>query len=594
MTESIATPDALEHGPPGTPNGRTNGRTHLLTIALEDYYHNFGRVIERSHWHLFEWRVERSTLRTLDLLDEFGIRATFFTLGWVASALPEVVREVARRGHEIASKGYHQRNLRELSPAEFRDDLRRAREALECASGQQVVGYRAPGWMKPSDLWALEVLAAEGYVYDSSVKPFLTAYRGEPHRHVAHADQVGGRTLWSFPISTVRLGGLSVPIGAGNYFRQLPDALVRRVVARWERGHDAPFTMYFHTWELDPDQPQITAAPPLARLRFYRNLDRVPGLLRYYFAHYNFMGVRDYLGLPAAGAESRPADAMHADATHADGSVRVAVRPPIRAARRPAAARVTVVVPCFNEEHALPYLSKTLESVAAAIGAEYAFEFVFVDDCSTDATWSVLQRLFGEKGNCRLLRHPRNRGAAIAILTGLRAARTPVVASIDCDCTYDPHELGRMLPLLTEGVDLVTASPYHPRGAVRNVPAWRLALSKSASALYRVLLPQKLATYTSCFRVYRRSAVLGVELERGGYLGIAEMIGKLELSGSRIVEYPTTLNQRVLGYSKMKVGRTVLGHLSLMVHLARLRWGPAREAPHTRGRGGSEPAERRA
>jgi dolichol-phosphate mannosyltransferase len=139
-----------------------------------------------------------------------------------------------------------------------------------------------------------------------------------------------------------------------------------------------------------------------------------------------------------------------------------------------------------------------------------------------------------------------------------------------------------MLPLLTDGVDLVTGSPYHAQGSVRNVPSWRLALSKSASALYRVLLRQKLATYTSCFRVYRRSSVLDVALDRGGYLGIAEMIGKLDLAGSRIIEYPTTLNQRVLGYSKMKVVRTVLGHLSLMFYFARLRWGLARETPRAR------------
>jgi polysaccharide deacetylase family protein (PEP-CTERM system associated) len=555
------------------------GRSNLLTIALEDYYHNFGRVIERSHWHRFERRVERSTLRALDLLDEFGISATFFTLGWVANTLPEVVREVARRGHEIASKGYHQRSLRDLSPAEFRDDLHRAREALERASGQHVVGYRAPGWIRPSDLWALQILAEEGYVYDSSIKPFLTAYASEPHRWLAHPDQFGDRTLWSFPISTIRVAGLSIPVGAGNYFRQLPDALIQRVVAQWERRHDAPFTMYFHTWELDPDQPQITAASPLARIRFYRNLDKVPRILRHYFSRYHFVGIRGYLGLPVIPVPSELPDTAPVPVADEPARAATRVRPVDPGTPPRERMPVTVVVPCYNEEHALPYLSNTLDSVEASIGDRYALQFIFVDDHSTDATWSVLHRLFGEKPNCTLLQHARNRGAAIAILTGLRAARTPVVASIDCDCTYDPHELEWMIPLLSDGVDLVTGSPYHGQGSVRNVPSWRLALSKSASAMYRVLLRQKLATYTSCFRVYRRSSVLDVVLDRGGYLGIAEMIGKLDLAGSCIVEYPTTLDQRVLGYSKMKVVRTVLGHLSLMLHLARLRWGLAHEAP---------------
>ena len=567
------------------PRADTHSRSHLLTIALEDYYHNFGRVIQRSHWNRFERRVERSTLRTLDLLDEFGIRATFFALGWVASTLPEIIREVARRGHEIASKGYHQRNLRELSPAEFRDDLGRAREALERASGQHVVGYRAPGWLKPSDLWALEVLASENYVYESSIKPFLSAFGSEPHRRVAHVTRFGERELWSFPISSVRVGGLSFPIGAGNYFRQLPDTLIQSAVAQWERGHAAPFTMYFHTWELDPDQPHITAVPLLSRVRFYRNLEKVPRIMRYYFSRYHFVGISDYLGVPMTPAPEA-ADAV-AYAPPVEEPIRIQAAPrgeSDAAATTDEIPHVTVVVPCYNEEQTLPYLANTLESVEATVAGRFVLHYVFVDDRSTDATWSSLRRLFGDREDCTLLRHERNRGVAIAILTGIRAARTAIVASIDCDCTYDPHELVHMLPLLAEGVDLVTGSPYHARGSVRNVPAWRLSLSKSASALYRLLLRQKLGTYTSCFRVYRRSAVLDIELDRGGFLGIAEMIGKLDLAGSMIVEYPTTLNVRVLGYSKMKVIRTIAGHLSLMVLLLRLRMGGgvalARERAH--------------
>ena len=206
--------------PSETRSARTRGADqrlpHILSIALEDYYHKLDRVIQRSHWHRFDARVEQSTHRTLDLLDELGIRATFFALGWVASTLPELLREVARRGHEIGSKGYHQRNLRELSPAEFRDDLARAREALESASGQRVEGYRAPGWIEPTDEWALEVLAEEGYRYDSSVKPLFLSHRSTPHRRFAHKLETEGGALWEFPISTISLGGLLFPIGAGN------------------------------------------------------------------------------------------------------------------------------------------------------------------------------------------------------------------------------------------------------------------------------------------------------------------------------------------------------------------------------------------
>jgi hypothetical protein len=152
---------------------------------------------------------------------------------------------------------------------------------------------------------------------------------------------------------------------------------------------------------------------------------------------------------------------------------------------------------------------------------------------------------------------------------------------MDCDCTYDPHELGRMIPLLTEDVDVVTASPYHPLGTVRNVSRWRLFLSKSLSRLYRVVLRQKLHTYTSCFRVYRRQSTAGITVERGGFFGVAEMLGRLDLAGRRIVEYPATLEARMIGRSKMKVLRTITGHLSLLLHLVQLRLRGQARVPDT-------------
>jgi hypothetical protein len=128
-----------------------------------------------------------------------------------------------------------------------------------------------------------------------------------------------------------------------------------------------------------------------------------------------------------------------------------------------------------------------------------------------------------------------------------------------------------MIPLLTGNVDLVTASPYHPQGQVLNVPKWRLAMSKTLSFLYRRVLRQKLATYTSCFRVYRRSAVADLTVREGGFLGVAEMLGKLDFQGARFSEYPATLEVRLLGRSKMKVCRTVLGHLGLLARLLSIR-----------------------
>jgi glycosyltransferase involved in cell wall biosynthesis len=242
--------------------------------------------------------------------------------------------------------------------------------------------------------------------------------------------------------------------------------------------------------------------------------------------------------------------------------------------------RVTLIVPCFNEENALPYLANTLRSVEALLSPRYEVETIFVDDHSVDRSWPLLSELFGGRSRCLRLRHARNRGVAACIGTGLRSARSEIVCSIDCDCSYDPHELAQMIPLLGDGVAMVTASPYHPDGHVRNVPRWRLLLSRTLSRMYRVILRQPLYTYTSCFRVYRRSAVLGVEPHRGGFLGVAEMIGKLTLSGATVVEYPTTLEVRVLGYSKMRVLRTVVGHVGLIATLTAERVVGRRRAAH--------------
>jgi glycosyltransferase involved in cell wall biosynthesis len=202
----------------------------------------------------------------------------------------------------------------------------------------------------------------------------------------------------------------------------------------------------------------------------------------------------------------------------------------------------------------------------------YQPNFIFVDDKSTDGTLDQLIELFGDKKNFDILKHETNRGVAAGIMTGIRAAKTEIVCSMDCDCTYDPHELLNMLPLMTGNVGMVTASPYHKDGGVRNVPSWRLFLSRGASFLYRRVLRTKLDTYTSCFRVYRRSSLVGLQLNESGFLGVAEMLGRLDLSGGKIVEFPAVLEVRLFGLSKMKTAKTILGHLKLLSSLTKLRW----------------------
>jgi polysaccharide deacetylase family protein (PEP-CTERM system associated) len=531
-------------------------RKHLLTVAVEDYFQAvaFSKLINPNHWSAFERRVERNTQRTLDLLDEFGVKATFFTLGWVADDLPGVLREIVARGHEVASKGYLHRTIQEMTPGEFRADLLRSRDSIEQATGTRVVGYRiARGHLGPPDLWALDVLAEEGFVYDSSFYPRMRSIANEPWRRFPFKHHHGGVEITEFPLATWEWQGRLFPIAGGAYLRQLPHSLISTAIEKWHRQQTAPMVMYFHIWELDPDLPKITAASSLTRLRQYRNLEQMPSILRFYLSRYAFQPIREHLGL-------QPERALARD--RADRTSLVAL--PAAGAR----IAVTLVVPCFDEESVLPYLRNTLQRVASELGAAYDLHYVFVDDGSRDSTWLMLQQMFGSQPGCRLVRHEINRGVGAAILTGINAAETEVVCSIDCDCTYDPRQLAELIPKLEGDVVVVTASPYHPSGRVMNVPPWRLALSKVLSFLYRRSFQQKLHTYTSCFRVYRRSEVKDLVLRETGFLGVAEILVLLDRGGKRIVEHPAVLEVRLLGHSKMKLLRTIGGHLRLLVRMS--------------------------
>jgi glycosyltransferase involved in cell wall biosynthesis len=230
-----------------------------------------------------------------------------------------------------------------------------------------------------------------------------------------------------------------------------------------------------------------------------------------------------------------------------------------------ALSAVTVVVPCCNEEDSLPLAERALHRLA---NPRWDFRYIFVDDGSTDGTWSTLQRLFGHRSDCRLLRHPENRGVTAACMTGLRAADTELVAVIDCDCSYDPVQLFPMLEKMRPDAACVTASPYHPEGRVEGAVWWRIALSRLASRIYRLVLGRRLWTYTSCFRVYRRSEVLDLPLVNAGFLGIAEVIAHLLARDRIVLEVPAVLRSRVAGKSKLRVLKTAIGHLRLIASIA--------------------------
>ncbi|MBV9217272.1 MAG: glycosyltransferase [Acidobacteria bacterium] len=536
---------------------------HLLTVLVEDYFHvgAFENLIQQRNWPNFEPRYEQNTLKALDLLDQYDTKATFFVLGWIAERNPSLLREIVSRGHEVASRGYYHRSLKNLTDEEFREDLRRSNRAIEAACGQKVIGYRAAEKLNfEHSSWILDVLADEGFAYDAS---FLPGKRTERSKRVAHQVHVAGKAIWEFPYSTRDLGFGLIPIAGGNYFRQIPYTLMRHAVSAWHERNEEPFVSYFHVWELDPEQPRISAASKYNRIRHYRKLDKMEWILNENLALYDCMSVAEHLGLKS----EVPAAASGLNAQ----TIVSKINPPASAGNSDKTP-ITIVIPCYNEQEALPYLANTLRSVESQLTeAGYKTSVLFVDDKSRDATLETLTELFGKKRNVRIIRHEKNMGVAAGIMTGLRAAETDIVCSMDCDCTYDPHEIQNMLKLMTPGVDLVTASPYHKDGGVRNVPEWRLFLSRGASFLYRRALRSKLDTYTSCFRVYRRDSLADMDLYETGFLGVAEMLGRLDLAGGKIVEFPAILEVRLFGISKMKTAKTILGHLKLLSRLTKLR-----------------------
>ena len=530
---------------------------HILTINLEDYFQlaPLSRAIPQRYWARFETRVEKNTLATLDLLDEHQQKAVFFAIGSLAEQCPDVLREVVKRGHTIGSKGFYHRSLAEMPASTFREDAVRSRVALEKACGEAVNGYRiARGWFTGQDSWALDILADEGFEFDSSMRPIGLSSFGKPAQRTVfrHEGPKGG--IWEIPLSACQAGPFSLPVAGGNYIRQFPDQFMRNRVANWVKQHNDPLVFYFHVWELDPDLPRISGVSRLDGLRQYRNLEAMPGRLRHYLETYRF-------DTPAAVLGLSKRETYRGQTTYAAPKIE---KKTATCKRQP----VTIAIPCFNEADNLVYLSNTLRRFIEDNDAGWDFSFVFVNDGSDDKTADELHKLFGAWKNTQVISHERNRGVAAATLTGIRAATTEVVCVLDADCSYDPAQLTKMVPMLTDGIDLVTASPYHPDGAVLNVPAWRLFISRSVSRLYHVLLNNRLATYTACVRVYRRSRAAQIKTDRGGYLGITEILVRLDQSGAKIVECPAILEARVLGSSKMKIVRTIGGHLALLARLA--------------------------
>jgi polysaccharide deacetylase family protein (PEP-CTERM system associated) len=303
---------------------------NVFSVDLEDYFmvSSFEAVIRREDWQRYESRIENNTYHLLEILDSVQTsfvderslaynspKATFFCLGWVAEQFPHLIKEIHSRGHEIASHGYNHRMLTFMSQEEFREDIRKTKAILEDLIGEKILGYRAPSYsINRRTLWALEILAEEGYLYDSSIFPIHHDRYGIPDapRYPFQIEFDNGETIFclkktkylydiatsqkngrksdirnyatynfliEFPISTLRIFGYNLPIGGGGYFRIFPLRFTLWALRQIQGEDGVPFVFYIHPWEIDPLQPRVRSISPVSRFRHYVNLGKTNGRL---------------------------------------------------------------------------------------------------------------------------------------------------------------------------------------------------------------------------------------------------------------------------------------------------------------------------
>ena len=338
----------------------SNSFPNILTVDLEDYFmvSAFESVVKRGDWDRYESRIERNTYRLLDILSSSLCsmryapcsppRATFFCLGWVAERYPELIKEIHRLGHEIASHGYDHRIIATQSPRLFREDIRKSKALLEDLIGKRVIGYRAPSYsITRETLWSLEILAEEGYQYDSSIFPihhdrygipnaprfpFIISSNGNgrvdfqplsnnstnsiksmnssnPSNPIAsnlgrpacrslgvgRSDPQTSNFLIEFPLTTLRILGHNLPVAGGGYFRLLPFKITKMAFRRIWREDVFPLVFYIHPWELDEDQPRVQGLSLKSRFRHYVNLKKTEERFRKLLTDFRFSAAREVI-----------------------------------------------------------------------------------------------------------------------------------------------------------------------------------------------------------------------------------------------------------------------------------------------------------
>ncbi len=269
---------------------------NAMTVDVEEYFtvQNLDGLIPRTEWPHHPMRSDKQTRRLLDLFDQHGVRATFFVLGWVAERQPQLVQEIAQRGHEVAAHSYWHRLVFEMSPEEFRQDLKRVHNLLEDLIGSPVIGYRAPTYSITKDsLWAHEILQEEGFRYSSSIFPVMHDRYGIADYPRFPVQLSNG--LWEFPLSTFRIAGRNLPVAGGGYLRLLPAHLVARALSALNK-QGQPGILYLHPWEIDPDIPKFSQNV-LRDFRGYVGLHSMFGKIELLLTTLPFTSVKEVLKL---------------------------------------------------------------------------------------------------------------------------------------------------------------------------------------------------------------------------------------------------------------------------------------------------------
>ena len=280
------------------PTDQSTVRLNAMSVDVEDYFQvsAFERHIVRSEWPAISCRVEANVEKILQLFERHQVKATFFTLGWIAERYPTMVRRIVAAGHELASHGWEHRRVSTQQPESFLEDVSRTRKLLEDLSGEAVKGYRAPSYsIDHRNLWAWDVLQAAGYQYSSSVVPVRHDLYGMPEApRFAFRTQAGG--LLEIPVSTLSVAGHNINCGGGGWFRLFPYRFSRWSLARINQRDQRACVFYFHPWELDPGQPKVLGIGLKTRFRHYLNLHKTEARLERLLADFSW-GRMDHIFL---------------------------------------------------------------------------------------------------------------------------------------------------------------------------------------------------------------------------------------------------------------------------------------------------------